>query len=88
MPLTIKSNNLDLLADIDYLSDKADAEGYGRSFLDSAIKALCDERGYWKYDSENDNVEISYNVYQKGEDRNVKGIIVKVNGKVILNSCI
>ena len=86
MPLTIKSNDLHLLADIDYLSDKADAEGYGRSDLDPAIKALCDEKGYWKFDGENDNIEISYNVYQKGEDRTVEGIIVTVNGKVILNS--
>lgn len=34
--VTVRQHN-DLLADIDYLSDKADAEGYGRSFLDSAI---------------------------------------------------
>ena len=55
MPVTIKANwGLGMLQNIDYISNAADAEGYGRTCLDPAIQSLFDYRGDTEYDDDDD----------------------------------
>lgn len=85
MPVTIKANwGLGVLENIDYISDAADAEGYGRTCLDPAIRALFDYKGDTEY-YDDDDIEITLNYSEKANGNTLKETIVTVNGKEILH---
>ena len=88
MPLTIKSNTLDLLAEIDYLSAKADSEGYGDSSLRPAIDVLIGYSSKAEY-SDDDDIEVTDNFIENTcPQQTLHEIVVRVNGKEILRETI